>query len=293
MTTRRTCLLLLVIAVLLAVLIWFYPSNTDFKGENPYWNGSREILADFETVPLFSYDTLPIDGQNIILIVVPYVKFSLVELTRLEEFVSSGGKLLLLDDYGFGNDILHHMGLQLKFAGKQLMDPLFNYKNINFPRIVDLTTTSATSRVESLVFNHATCLEGVSTDNIIGRSSYFSFLDENQNSQWDAGEPKGNMAVMAEYVIGKGEIIVIADPSILINGMLDIEDNRQFLENITEGQLLFDQFHLPDVALDKTKSILRTSRNFLATIWGSLILIVLILTVALRPTWYNRGIDSN
>ena len=64
MTARRTYLLLLVIAVLLAVLIWFYPSNTDFKDENPHWNGSRDILADFEAVPLLSYDALPIDGQR-------------------------------------------------------------------------------------------------------------------------------------------------------------------------------------------------------------------------------------
>ena len=103
MTVRRTCLLLIIIAVLLAVLIWVYPSNTDFKDENPHWNGSRDILADFEAVPLSSYGALPIDGQNITLIVVPYVKFSPVDLARLEEFVSSGGKLLLMDDYGFGH----------------------------------------------------------------------------------------------------------------------------------------------------------------------------------------------
>ena len=288
MTAHRTYLLLLVIAVLLAALIWFYPSNTDFKDENPHWNGSRDILADFEAVPLLSYDALPIDGQSITLIIVPYVKFSPIELSRLEEFVSSGGKLLLMDDYGFGNDILHYMGLDLRFAGTQLLDPLFNYKNKDFPRIADLVPTPATGRVESLVFNHATCLEEVPTGNIIAQSSYFSFLDENQNSQWDGGEPKGNMAVIAEYDVGKGEIIVVADPSILINSMLDIEDNRQFLKNITGEQLLFDQNHLPDVALDKTKAILKTSRSFLATIWSSLILIVLILAISLRPTWYNR-----
>ena len=290
MIASRTGLPLLVTAVLLAILIWSYPSNTDFKGENPYWNGSRDILADFEAIPLFTYDALPIDGQDITLIVIPYIKFSLVELTRLEEFVNSGGKLLLMDDYGFGNDILHHMGLELKFTGNQLLDPLLNYKNKSFPRIIDFISTPTTSRVESLVFNHATCLEEVRIDNIVAQSSYFSFLDKNQNSQWDEGEPKGHMAVMAEYAIGKGEIIVIADPSILINSMIDIGDNRRLLENITEGQLLFDQLHLPDVALDKTKTILRTSRSFLATVWGSLILIVLILAIALKPMLFRRGI---
>ena len=181
------------------------------------------------------------------------------------------------------------MEIDLKFTGNQLLDPLFNYKNKYFPRIVDFTPTPTTSGVENLVFNHATCLEEVPTGNIIARSSYFSFLDENQNSQWDEGEPKGNMVVIAEYVVGKGVIIVVADPSILINSMLNIGDNRLFLENITEGQLLFDQYHLPDVALDKTKAILRTGRSFLATIWSSLILIALILAIALSPTWHNRG----
>jgi hypothetical protein len=54
------------------------------------------------------------------LILVPYTGFSDVELGQLRSYVVSGGTLVLLDDYGFGNEVLSGLGLRMRFMGDTL-----------------------------------------------------------------------------------------------------------------------------------------------------------------------------
>ena len=251
--------------------------------------GARDFLSDFAVLPLDSLSALPAISQETTLIVIPYVGFASADLAKLKDYVNSGGTLVVLDDYGFGNEILEYLELEIRFTGRQLLDPLFNYKNRNFPRIINFASEPATSEVKSLVFNHATSLENVSQDYVIAWSSYFSFLDENQNGEWNDGEPKGLLPVIANSQIGKGELISVADPSLLINSMLEMGDNRQFLKNLVQGQIFLDQSHLPEVSLDEAKGKLKITRNVLATIWATLGLILLVLALTLRPIWNMRN----
>ena len=292
MTIRKLSLMLTFVVVMSAVLVWCYPTNSDFKGENPSWNGARAFLDDFRALPLSSLDVLLAAPQESTLLVIPYMEFTTSDLKILENYVSSGGKLVVLDDYGFGNHILEHLKIETRFTGNQLLDTLFNYENENFPKIVNFVSESTTSEIGNLVFNHATSLENVPQDNIIAWSSYFSFLDENQNSEYDEGEPEGPFPVIANFQIGKGELVLISDPSILINSMLEMGDNRRFLENIAQGQIFLDQSHLPEVPLDEAKRKLKIARNVLATVWGTLALILLVLVLTLNPTWNMRNLKQ-
>ena len=131
---------------------------------------------------------------------------------------------------------------------------------------------------------------------MIAWSSPFSFLDENQNGYWDGEETKGSFPVVAEFDMGKGDFILVADPSILISSMVNIDDNWQFLTNLVQGQILLDQSHLPEAALDEAKGALEVTRNALATIGATLTLIVLILALTLRPIWHRgrrRGSETS
>jgi len=285
----RIGLMIGLVLLMLAVLVWFYPSVSDFKAENPSWNGARDFIDDFQVSPLDSFDALPGTSEETSLIIVPYVTFSSADLDRLEGYVGSGGRLVVLDDYGFGNQILEHLGLEVRFSGSQLLDPLFNHKNKNLPRMLNFAAVPATRGVESLVLNHATSLENAPVDRVVAWSSYFSFSDEDQDGEWGEGEARGPLPVIARFELSDGELLLVADPSILISGMLDMDDNRQFLQNIVLGQAFLDQSHLPDVPLDEAKAALRLSRGALATVWGMVGLILLVLALALRPIWYNRG----
>ena len=65
------------------------------------------------------------------------------------------------------------------------------------------------------------------------------------------------------------------------------------LTNLVQGQILLDQSHLPEAALDEAKGKLEVTRNTLATIGATLGLIVLILALTLKPIWHRGRHESS
>ena len=75
MMNLRKFLLILTIALvmILAITVWFSPSNEDFRTENPSWNGVKDISAICPTSPVKSLDDLPPSPQGTTLILIPYL----------------------------------------------------------------------------------------------------------------------------------------------------------------------------------------------------------------------------
>ena len=278
-------ILTIALVIMLIIAVWFFPSNEDFRVENPFWNGTRDISTSYPALPLQSLSDLPPSPQGTTLILIPY----------LNRFVTRGGRLILADDYGHGNQILEYLGLRARFSGEILLDPLVNYKNKQFPRIIHLEPSPLTSNTGSLVFNHATCLANVATANTLALSSSFSFLDLNGNQIWDEGEPTGALPVISHHNLGSGQVILVSDPSLFINSMEAIEGNDSFIQNIaaiTTTSLFIDQSHLPPSELHQTKHLLAKIRDVLATPWGTSGLVILVLIVVLIPIWHKKKEDS-
>ena len=154
MELRRFLVILSIVLVLvLTIVAWFFPSNDDFRAENPFWNGTEDISSSYSATPLGSLSDLPPLPQGSTLILIPYLEFTPAELGELNSFVTKGGTLVLADDYGYGNQILAYLGLKARFSGQTLLDPLSNYKNKWFPRISHIMPSIITSNTESLVLN--------------------------------------------------------------------------------------------------------------------------------------------
>jgi hypothetical protein len=290
---RFLAILTIVLVIISVIVVWFFPSNEDFRAENPFWNGTRDISSIIPASPLTSLFELPSSPQGATLILIPYLDFTPAELEELNSFVTQGGTLVLADDYGFGNQILEYLGLKSRFSGQVIFDPLFSYKNKWFPRISHLISISVTSNTESLVFNHATCLIDVETKDVLAQSSSFSFLDLNGNEEWDEDEPTGPLPVISYHNLGSGQIILISDPSIFINSMETMESNYNLIQNIagvTTSRLLIDQSHLPPSNLHQTKNLLAYIRGWLITPVGTLSLVILALTITLMPIWHRKKI---
>lgn len=282
----------LVMVILLAVMAWFLPSNDDFSVENPSWNGVQSLSPLVPALPLELLSQLPPSPQGAALILIPYLPFSQAELEVLAEFVGGGGSLFLADDYGYGNQVLEYLGLSVRFSGSALLDPLVCYKNQWLPRILRLTSSPVTTDVDSLVFNHATSLSHVAEDDILARSSSFSFLDIDGDQKWDEGEPKGPLPVISSHQLSSGQVIVIADPSIFINSMAALDGNQRFIENIsaiTSGGLYIDQSRLPPSNLHEAKKLLSGFHDFAVTPLGTLGLVIVPLLVIPVLLWPGRN----
>ena len=292
---RFILMLTIALVIILATVVWFFPSDEDFRTENPFWNGTKDISSVIPASPVKSLSELPISPQEVTFILIPYLNFTLAELEELNNFVTRGGTLVLADDYGYGNQILEHLGLKARFSGQPLLDPLINYKNKWFPQVSHLKSSPVTLNSERLVFNHATCLTDVETADALALSSSFSFLDLNGNQTWEEDEPTGPLPVISQHNLGSGQIILIADPSLFINSMQTMESNYNFIQNIaaiTTSKLLIDQSHLPPSNLHQTKNLLTYMRGSLATPLGTLGLVILALTITLMPLWHKKKTEG-
>ncbi len=270
-----------------AVIIWFYPPTGDFRIDNPFWNGLQTLTKQEKVTPLNSLSDLPATAKGTALIIVPYDQFTETELAQIKNYVTNGGTLILLDDYGYGNHILGTLNTGIKFSGQPLIDPLFNYQNKMLPKITDFTKDSIAKNVSSIVFNHATALE-VTNATVVAYSSSFSFLDTNTNQVWEETEKTGSQPVIAFQQIRQGYIIAVADPSVIINSMINLDDNLQLIKNTasiqnSNPQIYLDQSHLTNTALDQTKTTLKTIYEGVSSTTGTILLVTALLAATFYP----------
>ncbi|HJX13603.1 MAG TPA: DUF4350 domain-containing protein, partial [Dehalococcoidales bacterium] len=102
----RRFLFIVTAATVIALIItaWFFPSNDDFRLENPFWNGTGDLGTRYPVRLLNSLADLPPSGEGATLITIPYAGYTEAELERIGDFVTGGGRLILADDYGHGNE---------------------------------------------------------------------------------------------------------------------------------------------------------------------------------------------
>lgn len=278
----------IIVAIILTVVIWSLPSTGDFQPNNPSWNGFNNTSSILPVSPLQTLKELPALADETTLLLIPYLDFTGSELEELSDFINRGGTLILADDFGFGNHALDYLGLKARFAGHPLVDPVYYYRNPSFPRIIDIKPGPITGDVEVLTLNHATSLLNIEEDDIAAMSSLFSFLDANGDGKKDELESAGPLPVISQHSLGHGKIILISDPSIFINSMNDIGNNDAFLGNLSAlaaPTMVIDQSHLPQSKLDKSRVVVASIRQFLATPISIVGLIIAVMTVTSIPIW--------
>jgi hypothetical protein len=284
--------IILVVFVSLAA-IWFYPSVQAFMASNTMWNGINKFSKEFNVQNIDSFAALPVAPKQDVLIAVPYIPYTTDELAQMKQFVENGGKLIMLDDFGYGNSFLVYAGIPPRFTKTLLLDPLFNYKNEYFPRITDFTADIANSGIKVVGFNHPAALSGVSQSQAMAWSSNVSFLDTNQNGNWDNGEPRGPFVVAASYSLGGGTIDLVSDPSLIMNSAAGSNNNHGFIQylinsNSTPANVLLDRSHLTKSPLDTSKIKLEKVRGIMSNPYTVLGIIALVFVII---TWYmyQRG----
>lgn len=253
---------------LVAMLSPVLSTSTDFSIYNSGWNGTSSLavstyelgnfaptlatqasgtdmtivhmnLQDFDLEP--STDTLMILG--------PSEAFSASDGETVRHFVSNGGIVVLADDFGTGNGLLEAIGATSRFSGKLLMDLSFD-RRPEFSVCFNFVDDPLTVDLSKILLNHPSSITVNSPDvSIIAESSVASWLDSDGDSVRDMGEPKGPFPVIAKERIGNGTIILLSDPSVLINGMVTQLDNGILAANLISvacdhrASVFFDESH--------------------------------------------------
>lgn len=260
----------LVAVIGLAMLSMVSPvvsTTEDFSIFNTGWNGTSGLaVATYETgnfAPSFRVDASGTDvtvaelgfeelgldpATDAVAVIGPSAPFTAADGQVMGAFVRGGGVLLLADDFGTGNSLLSSMGALSRFSGELVLDLSFD-KRPEFPVCYDLRVDPLMVNVTTLQLNHASSIVQGAGITAIAYSSAASWLDSNGNAMYDVDEPMGPFPLIARETLGAGTIVLLADPSVLINGMTDYMDNARFSDNLVSylcsarSAMFFDESH--------------------------------------------------
>ena len=229
---RELVLGVLVFFVFAITVTLYYPPVADMVVGNPYWNGLSEMYDEIEPIQVEDIeDYWFIDASNSTLFIIgPSRDFRVEGIEAVREFLESGGTVVLADDFGTGNQLLEGLGLETRFSGELLVDPLFFDTVPECPRLLNFTY----SDVGDVVMNYGTTLLGSIDFHIHESSSPVSYYNNSD------GVTTGPFPVLGHLHSGAGDLILLSDSSVFLNTMLGKAGNRGLLLSLVRGTPYID-----------------------------------------------------
>jgi len=317
----------------LPLLLPLLPGNTamnisygiDFSIYNPFYNGCQQFRADlnikgYEVRPLLSsLSVLSRYPDSTYLIIGPSMPyFNPVEVSQLANFVREGGGLLIADDFGTANTLLIQLFPMLGIP-IDILNPPFTRHILYEPTDANLTSwTSApvitifnanytfTQGVSQVVLNFACTLANVQYGNVVATSSLLSWLDVDNNFVIDTPpDVQGPQYVVAAYdlkqmKLGSGRIVLVSDPSIFNDDMINRADNRIFATNIVDWlaqgrvgpyyPIIVDEAHLalPATSYARIFGSMMGYINWASSTWWTAPIYPVLLVISIW-FWLPRG----
>lgn len=242
----------LAVAVLGLVVFTASTSGVAFSAFNDGWDGTSSLrsVADESGVDVKSAaDTTAYESANspetVAFVLSPNSMYRPTEVARLTEFVRTGGTLVVAGDFGpHTNDLLRSVGTSARLDSGQLRDVRSNHRSAAMPVATGVANHSLVAGVESVTLNYGTAVEPRGATTLVNSSEY-AYLDTDGNATLDASETVGAYPVATVESVGAGRVVVVSDPSVFINAMLDRPGNRQFARSLMAGHrtLLLDYSH--------------------------------------------------
>ncbi len=208
-------------ATLLALLAAGAPATarageTDFLPTNVSWNGYSVLAAmagaqgtSLELVQQLDWSSLP--GDAALVVAHPQVA---LPADQVIAFLRRGGRMLLADDFGASAPLLTRLDIwRVESAPGGVRS--FHQDNPNLPVALGGGRTHPLTRgVRRVVTNHPAYL----------RSRLPSLLEFGHRGQ----------QLLVSKAVGKGELMVLSDPSALINTMMQFRGNRALARNLVQ-----------------------------------------------------------
>jgi hypothetical protein len=215
--TARLAPIAALLSLLLALTAGAAATVRDYDPQNPEWNGLSEWAAMAETRGLtIEYgehvDWGDLDPDKDVLVVL-YPRDAL-DPEQLTTWLRAGGRVLLADDFGKLDAAFEALGLRRRPA-RGVHPVRWHEDNPALPVATPFDDGHPLARgADELVTNHPAVLsvERGRPDVVFG---------------FGHGE-----ALVVAGSLGPGQFVALADPSVLINGMLAFDGNRAFADEV-------------------------------------------------------------
>lgn len=248
----RLLLVVLALAMAVSAVAAGATSTASFGVYTQSWQGISELRQlsaqqGAETTLVRDVSAYPSDGSGAVAIVLsPTSAYTPAERQRVASFVESGGTLVVAEDFRpHANPLLAAVGVESRFDGLPVRDGHSFEGSPAAPVATNLTDHPLTRQSDSLSLNHATVVKPGKNATVIARTSGYAYLDTNGNDTVDENETIGSYPVVVVEQVGAGRVILMSDPSLFINAMLDRAGNRAFAAAVTSSgdRVLYDTSH--------------------------------------------------
>ena len=227
---------LLVVAILL-LTVQLTANTMEFSRYNTGWNGTSSFFSDLDrhTVSEISGPSQlsSYRGNTTLLIIAPERSPTQAEISAYRTFISEGNTLVLIDDFGTGNEILAGIGSRIRILPGNLSSADREFSDPYSVVVYAVSNATFLDPGDSMVLDRAAALDGGTP---LMMTSVLSWIDLNGDKRITSNEPLGNFAVMVQEAAGNGNIIVLSDPSIFTNSMYEAgttHDNRNIIHRLT------------------------------------------------------------
>ncbi len=182
--------------------------SRDYRADSPAWNGLSSFVEEAHTAgcALTTTDHLDwsqLSSRDVLFFVYPQ---STIEASALGAFLTNGGRVLIADDYGAASTTLEALEIRRHPARLESVPRDLRHPELPVARAGLLTALGRST--PELLANHPAAFETALPATFV----------------FSAGQ-----ALVVEGKVGRGHFVALADPSVLINNMLDVPGNRAFV----------------------------------------------------------------
>jgi hypothetical protein len=265
-------------------------------------------------------------------------EYNILEIEAISNYIYEGGSVILADDFGYGNSLMENIYIKTgdftssgtnnyklgyKFLENQVVDIEYE-KDPNYVKVTTdtyfqyellLNAPSGFIENEDIGYYEPDYIENVE---VLAQSSSLSWVDLNSNYSRDIGETSGPFPLIlrvnwlpefdidSPFQTGIPSLLLISDPSILINEMWDKADNREFILNHiykilpNGGKIIFDEsVHINENIITEMANsyyvifiYIFSHPAIFILIEFLLFILLLFLTFRTRPIIYHRHKDK-
>lgn len=245
-------LLALGLATAILLLVPASTSTAAFGAFNSAWEGTSDLRkyvdqsgADAAIVRNTNTYTGTNPNETLAVIISPERAYNPSASASVEKFVRQGGTLVVADDFGqYSNQFLRDIGARARLDGRLVRDERYNHRFPAMPVARNVSNHTLTTGMNALVLNHGTVVRPHNSTVLVETSRY-AYLDENRNGEIDDSETITSFPVATVEDVGRGRVVVIGDPSLFTNAMLDRRGNGVFFGQLLDGHqtVFFDYSH--------------------------------------------------
>lgn len=239
------------VAVLVSLAVAASTSTAAFGLYNDRWDGSAQLrgLATDEGASVVvasnasAYDRVD-PASSVAVVLSPAAPYGPRATGQVRAFVRAGGTLVVAEDYRpHANPLLAGVNASIRVDGTPVRDTRQYYRTPAFPETRTTNATMLGDDVETVVFNHGTAVDP-GTGTVLLETSSYAYRDVDGTGTLDQQETMRALPVAATERVGDGRVVVVGDPSVFVNAMLERADNRAFARQVVGGDtVLLDHSH--------------------------------------------------